>query len=247
MSRPKAEKSVKLAKLDVQRGAILDAASKLFIDRGYGGTNFNDIADALGVSRTSLYYYFPSKESILAELTQGVTQQAREVGKAISSKDELPAPEALRTLIKSHASLILRSPLQFRVVERSEVDLPEPHRTNSQAARREILRNFVNVVERGVKQGHFRVEDIHVAAFSLIGMCNWCAWWFNPNGALSVETVAESLAELGLRAVLVPEWNSSRSAELAAEKLQSACLIIGQVQAQLSGKHQDRQTGPKTS
>lgn len=46
---------------DAQRQTILDAASLLFIEKGFGGTNFNDIAEAVGVTRTALYYYFPSK------------------------------------------------------------------------------------------------------------------------------------------------------------------------------------------
>jgi AcrR family transcriptional regulator len=39
---------------DAQRQAILDAACLLFIDRGFGGTNINDIADAVGVTCTLL-------------------------------------------------------------------------------------------------------------------------------------------------------------------------------------------------
>jgi AcrR family transcriptional regulator len=55
---------------DAQRQAILVAASLLFVEKGFGGTNINDIADAVGMTRTALYYYFPSKESMLEALTE---------------------------------------------------------------------------------------------------------------------------------------------------------------------------------
>jgi len=51
------------SKGNVQRESILDAASSLFVERGFPGTSMYDIADALGVTRTAVYYYFPNKEA----------------------------------------------------------------------------------------------------------------------------------------------------------------------------------------
>lgn len=184
---------------DAQRQAILDAACLLFIDKGFGGTNINDIADAVGVTRTALYYYFPSKESMLEALTEEVTEKASRIAGSVSGRDELPADEALRQLILQHAGLILSHPLQFRVVERSETSLPQPHRKAAQTARRSVLEHFVRVIERGIAAGLFRRGDARVAAFSIIGMCNWCAWWFDAGGDVPAESVAATLADYGLR------------------------------------------------
>jgi AcrR family transcriptional regulator len=51
---------------------ILDAAERLFADRGYDGTSLRDIADAVGVKVPSLYNHFPSK----AELYRAVLERA---------------------------------------------------------------------------------------------------------------------------------------------------------------------------
>lgn len=184
---------------DAQRQAILDAACLLFIEKGFGGTNINDIADAVGVTRTALYYYFPSKESMLEALTEGVTEKASHIAGSVSRRDEMPADEALRQLIQQHAGLILSHPLHFRVVERSEASLTEPHRQAAQTARRAVLEHFVRVIERGIAAGLFRRGDARVAAFSIIGMCNWCAWWFDAEGEVPAETLAATLADNGLR------------------------------------------------
>jgi len=186
---------------DVQRKAVLDAASRLFIEKGFRGTSINDIADAVGVTRTALYYYFPSKESILVALTDDVTGKAGQLARKMSPCDELSADEALRQLILRHATLILSHPLQSRVVERSESSLPEPGRSAAQSARRAEFDQFVRVIQRGIQAGQFRRTDARVAAFSIIGMCNWCAWWFNADGALSADAVASMIAEFGLRAL----------------------------------------------
>jgi AcrR family transcriptional regulator len=214
---------------DAQRQAILDAACLLFIDKGFGGTNINDIADAVGVTRTALYYYFPSKESMLEALTEEVTEKASRIARSVSGRDELPADEALRQLILQHTGLILSHPLHFRVVERSEGSLPEPHRKAAQSARRSVLGHFVRVIERGIADGLFRRGDARVAAFSIIGMCNWCAWWFDAEGAVPAETVAATLADYGLR-MLRPDRPrraaAGRDAEDAIAQMREALDLL---------------------
>lgn len=195
-----------------QRQAILDAASVLFIEKGFGGTNINAIADAMGVTRTALYYYFPSKESILEALTDEVTEEAGRLSQTVSARDGLPPREALRQLIMQHAGLVLAHPIQFRVVERSEANLPEARQATAQSSRRAVLANFVRVIQRGIDSGDFQVDDARVAAFSIIGMCNWSAWWFETDGALDAAAVAETLAEFGLRVVAADRAPAARPA-----------------------------------
>lgn len=193
-----------------QRQAILDAASLLFIEKGFGGTNINDIADAVGMTRTALYYYFPSKESVLEAVTKEVTERASELTKEVSQRAELPPDEVLQQLILRHAGLILAHPLQFRVAERSESSLPESQRRAAQAARRAVRDDFVNVIRRGIEQGVFRAIDADVAAFSIIGMCNWCAWWFDSRRGEPTEPIAKLIASLGLRMMCVDDIASGK-------------------------------------
>jgi AcrR family transcriptional regulator len=48
-----------------QHAAVVDAAVRLFTERGVGATSLGDIADAVGLKRTSLYRYFPSKGHLI--------------------------------------------------------------------------------------------------------------------------------------------------------------------------------------
>ena len=50
------------------RAEIQRVALDLFTRRGYEATSLREIADALGINKASLYYYFPGKESILQSL-----------------------------------------------------------------------------------------------------------------------------------------------------------------------------------
>lgn len=50
------------------RHEILDVALELFTRQGYAGTSIRDIAEAMGMTKSALYYHFTNKESILTEL-----------------------------------------------------------------------------------------------------------------------------------------------------------------------------------
>jgi AcrR family transcriptional regulator len=198
---PPATKPRQQPRNELQRQSILEATSRLFIDKGFGGTNINDIADALGVTRTAVYYYFQSKEAILEALTEEVTERAGQLARGVQGRQKLPPQEALRQLVLQHATLILTHPVQFRVVERSESSLPESGRVAARASRHAVLDQFEQTIQQGIAAGVFQVPDARVAAFAIIGLCNWSAWWYEPAEA-PVESVAEMLTELALRSVL---------------------------------------------
>jgi len=186
---------------EVLRSAILDAAAKLFIERGTGGTSMQDIAESLGLSRTAVYYYFKNKNAILRALTEEVLIPAKQLANdAVARKDQDPT-EALQSLVTQYAELILSRPAEFRVADRNESDLTQRQLASMQSARRSVLADFSDVIERGIELGHFRMVDAHVAAFSLIGMCNWTAWWFKPSGRLSRQEVAQAIADMAIHAL----------------------------------------------
>ena len=62
---------------------IVEAATRVFEERGYAGANTNRIAERAGVSIGSLYHYFPNKESILAVLLEQHTQEVADAVEAI--------------------------------------------------------------------------------------------------------------------------------------------------------------------
>jgi AcrR family transcriptional regulator len=182
------------------RSAILDTASRLFIERGFGGTNMRDIAKALGVTRSAVYYYFPSKQAILEALTREITLVAgRKTTRAAAAGGDAVA--VLRDFVHHYAALVLAHPLHFRVVERNETSLPARQRARARAARRNVLENFAAAIERGIRSGHFRPVDARLAAFALIGMCNWTAWWFKEGGRSTSGEVVEVLAELAVHSL----------------------------------------------
>jgi len=68
---------------------LLEAAAALFEDRGYAETRISDIAATAGVAKGLLYWYFPSKDALLAELVDEVQNRLRHLqGDALEGIDD---------------------------------------------------------------------------------------------------------------------------------------------------------------
>ena len=75
------------------RAEILDAAAELFSQNGYAATSTRAVALAVGIKQASLYYHFPSKEAVLAELLVGTVAPSLEAAAAL---DRMPGRAAAR-------------------------------------------------------------------------------------------------------------------------------------------------------
>jgi AcrR family transcriptional regulator len=183
------------------RNAILEAAAKLFLDRGFGSTSIQDIADALGITRTAVYYYFKNKDEIHVAFSERIVLAAKDATGQLAKRTDLDPVEALRRLVQNHTALVLSRQLEFRAGGRDQRYLPPKHRAVVLEARRTVLENFTQVIERGMKLGRLRTVDARLAAYCLIGMCNWSAWWYEAGGQRSIKEVADMIADLAVHSL----------------------------------------------
>ena len=79
---------------------ILEAAARVFHEKGYESTSIQDIADAVGILKGSLYYYIDSKEDLLYEILEGIHGEAlAEVRQAAAEGEPL---ERIRAFVAAH-------------------------------------------------------------------------------------------------------------------------------------------------
>src|SRR5436190_13750722 len=80
---------------------IIEAAARVFAERGFHGATTQDIADVLGIRQASLYYYFSSKEAALELVCLKGVEGFFEAAKIIAARPE-SARKRLTSLINSH-------------------------------------------------------------------------------------------------------------------------------------------------
>ncbi|WP_169799924.1 TetR/AcrR family transcriptional regulator [Herbiconiux solani] len=78
------------------RQAVLDAARALFAERGFAATSLQDIADAMGVRKANVYYYFPTKAAILDAL---LDERTSRLDALLAAAESEASVEARRDLV----------------------------------------------------------------------------------------------------------------------------------------------------
>jgi AcrR family transcriptional regulator len=73
------------------RTRIIEAADQLFYKHGYNQTSFSDIADITGIPRGNFYYYFKTKDDILAAVVEARVRQYQEALLSCDDATENPA------------------------------------------------------------------------------------------------------------------------------------------------------------
>jgi AcrR family transcriptional regulator len=180
---------------------ILAEAARLFAQRGFAGTNLQDIAESVGITRPALYYYVRSKEEILSRLVaEGTEAPAAEIKRLVNAPDA-DAATRLRAVAYSIALRRATDPFQLQMLVRSESELPADLARSYRAAQRATLRELVALIDGGIEAGEFRPVDATNAALAIVGMCNWVAWWQESLDGHTPDDIARQIADLALAMV----------------------------------------------
>lgn len=202
------EKTKKLVRRGLVETELLERAAELMAERGFNGTTLQDVADTVGLTRAALYHYFDSKEALLTTLVEGISAARAAELKKIRCDASLTARQRLFGITRMMVINVATQAARFRLLLQSESGLPTELAAKHARARREILRQIVELFEEGIASGAFRPVDPHVAAFALLGMCNWTAWWYKPDQNGAPETIADAIGAIALTsfcAVEAPE------------------------------------------
>ena len=78
-----------------RKNEILDAADKLFTQKGFDGTSTNDILEAVGIARGTLYYHFKSKEDIMDSLIDRYSTSLLTRAKEVADNKSIPVYERI--------------------------------------------------------------------------------------------------------------------------------------------------------
>lgn len=88
---------------------ILDAAARLFAERGYGATGIDDIGAAAGVSGPAIYWHFKGKQALLAAMLTDVSERLLAQGRRCVA-EAADAEAALRALVHEQVTFAMDHP-----------------------------------------------------------------------------------------------------------------------------------------
>jgi TetR/AcrR family transcriptional regulator, cholesterol catabolism regulator len=175
---------------------VIDAAARVFAERGYHGTSTQAIADVLGMRQASLYYYFPSKEAALELVCLRGTDGFVEAAEAVA-RDEGTPLEKLARLIAAHLAPIETRHDYVKVFINERRYLPAGSRRRVGRKTRRIERCFEHVILAGIADRSIKRDtDARLAMLAVLGMCNTVINWRETDRSRDMQEIAAGFTRL---------------------------------------------------
>lgn len=208
-----------------RRAEVLDAAARVFNEKGYDATSIQDIADEIGILKGSLYYYISSKEDALFEVLQEVHEAAlAAVVEAVEFDGN--ALQRIRAFVETLARFNADNSIRMGVLLHDFRSLSEPRRgaiVRERDQYDQILRKLIN---KGKREGVICKDiDPKLTALAIMGMINSIYQWYQPSGSRRSANIGSAYADFVVAALAcTPETHvaghlSDRAALVAASEV----------------------------
>jgi len=172
----------------IKREAVIRSAARAFHERGYHNTSLDGIAENLGVTKPTIYYYVASKEQLLFEcFLAGLEPIRQALASAAGSGDK--GLQQLRSVIGDYARAIA-SEYGWCMVRAEHQDLGPDLGRQIRAMKSEIDQGIRALLRKGMEDGSIRPCDARITAFAIAGALNWIALWYREGQSMSADEVA---------------------------------------------------------
>jgi AcrR family transcriptional regulator len=196
----------------LKRLRIVEGAAALFDERGYHATSMADIAAASGISKPTLYYYFPSKDSILFQIHDELMDLLLAPHAERVAAGESGPLELLRAAIGDLLRVMAACRGHVRVFVEHYRELPDEYRPVVSEKRRQYSRQMTALLLDAQREGVVRELDPEIARLAVFGMCSWVYHWYDPSGPRSIDDIADLLWDLVSQGLLAtPPPRSARA------------------------------------
>lgn len=180
----------------VPREEILQRASLLFYERGYGATSIRDIAEAVGLSSSTMYHHFANKQDVLYAIVDRFMSDFVDATVPVLRDRTLSAAERIRRTVRRHIEisddrrpeLLIGNPIRYALDPAQR-----EHATDLQIAYHDAVRD---TIAEGCQAGEFRVADISLTTMAILDMLNGIREWYSPAGRLGRDEVIGRYTDL---------------------------------------------------
>ena len=177
---------------------ILAVAAQLFAQEGFETVAVRNIAEAVGLSKATLYHYFKDKDEIYARIVIDTLEKIclyveGRVAGGVSNREKLVIfMDATATFFEENIWTATALLLGLG-------GLNQPHQREKAAYWRDRHeKNLRKIIRDGIEAGEFRPVNPAVAGRAILSTLNWMGRWFKPDGPTHAREFALEYADLFL-------------------------------------------------
>lgn len=189
------------------KNTIKDVSIDLFYKKGYFASSISDIARAAGIQKSSIYYHYSNKEDILFDILK-TTMIDLDANLDRLLKGVKGTEKRVRTAIHSHTLFHIERQKEVIISDSELRGLTADNYKAIIQMRDEYEHKFQSLIKTGIDEGIFAETNFKIFSYAIITMCTAVCIWFNPQGRLSKEEIAQIYTDFALKAIKVGDFQS---------------------------------------
>jgi AcrR family transcriptional regulator len=167
---------------------ILRVAARLFAQHGYRAVTIDMISEDMGYSKSSIYYYFKSKEEILWRVFDSIYSTYQSAAEKARAEEPDPC-KLMRRLIREHILTVVQHHDWTTIFFQNESELSKDRQRLIRSRKRTYNQIFELAYANGVRAGSFHDIPPHIAANAILGMCNSVFAWYDELRSSNLEEI----------------------------------------------------------
>jgi AcrR family transcriptional regulator len=181
-------------KNSTKKEVIIEKASKLFREKGFGAASMRDLAEHVGVEAASLYNHIQSKSEILQTICFKVANEFISNLEVVESGSQSTLKK-METIIRLHIRMMLD---QYEFVYISDHEwrhLPEPYLSNFLNQRRNYRKRLGDIIEEGIAKGEMKNIDAYTAVLIILSAISGIDSWQRSRKSTGAETLETNMVK----------------------------------------------------
>jgi len=181
-------------KNSTKKEVIIEKASKLFREKGFGAASMRDLAEHVGVEAASLYNHIQSNSEILQTICFKVANEFLMNLEAVESSHQSTLKK-METIIRLHIRMMLDQYEFVYIADHEWRHLPEPYLSNFLNQRRNYRKRLGDIVEDGINKGEMKAIESYTAVLVILSAISGIDSWQRSRKSTSAEALEANMVK----------------------------------------------------
>src|ERR1700735_2269936 len=188
-----------MAKIQSKRNStkkevIIEKASRLFREKGFGAASMRDLAEHVGGEAASLYNHIQSKSEILQTICFKVANEFMTNLEAVEASAQTTLKK-MEAIIRLHIRMMLDQYEFVYIADHEWRHLPEPYLSNFLNQRRSYRKRLGDIIETGSAKGDLKAIEPYTAVLVILSAISGIDSWQRSRKSTSAEALEANMVK----------------------------------------------------
>jgi TetR/AcrR family transcriptional regulator, cholesterol catabolism regulator len=181
-------------KNSTKKEVIIEKASKLFREKGFGAASMRDLAEHVGVEAASLYNHIQSKAEILQAICFRVANEFMTNLEAVEASHQTTLKK-MESIIRVHIRMMLDQYEFVYIADHEWRHLSEPYLSNFLNQRRSYRKRLGDLIEEGISRGEMKPIEPYTAVLVILSAISGIDSWQRSRKSTSAEALEANMVK----------------------------------------------------